>query len=116
MRTKANEEKWTAARKKAEEKALQKAEQKTAEIVADNATLCERAKTKLLLKINSMIDKFPDDKAGRVKERTGTNTEYTEKEYSLKDLAAILAALEDKIPAGQSVDIEDLTPLSDLLK
>lgn len=116
MRTRANEEKWGAARKRAEEKAMQKAEQKTAEIVADNATLLEQGKRAILLKVIGMIGAFPDKKAGRVKERTGSNTEYTEKEYSLKDLAAILAALEDKIPAGQSIDIEDLTPLSDLLK
>lgn len=116
LRKRANQEKWNEKRKAAEKKAEQKVEQKTAEIVAYNATLVEQAKKKLLLKINSMIDAFPDKKAGRIKKRIGTNTEFVEKEYSLKDLAAILSAIEDKIPAGQGVDIEDLTPLSDLLK
>ena len=116
LRKRANQEKWNEKRKAAEKKAEQKVEQKTAEIVADNATLVEQAKKKLLLKINSMIDAFPDEKAGRIKERIGTNTAFVEKEYSLKDLAAILSAIEDKIPADQGVDIEDLTPLSDLLK
>ena len=45
---KAQKEHWKDKRDAAEAKALEKVEQKTAEIVADNATLAEQIKTPLL--------------------------------------------------------------------
>ena len=112
LRKRANQEKWNAKRKSAEKKAEQKVEQKTAEIVADNATLCEQIKTKLLRKLSDMVDNFPDTKAGEMRERVG-NIDYI---YKMKDLAAVYETLSGKLPPGQSADIEDLTPLSELLK
>ena len=108
----AKKEKWTAKRKDAENKAVEKVAQKTAEIVADNATLCEQIKTKLLRKLSDMVDAFPDTKAGEMRERVG-NIDYI---YKMKDLAAVYETLSGKLPPGQSADIEDLTPLSELLK
>ena len=108
----AKKEKWTAKRKDAENKAVEKVAQKTAEIVADNATLCEQIKTKLLRKLSDMVDNFPDTKAGEMRERVG-NIDYI---YKMKDLAAVYETLSGKLPPGQSADIEDLTPLSELLK
>ena len=47
MRTRANKEHWNTKRIAAENKAMQKTEQKTAEAISDNAALHERAKTGL---------------------------------------------------------------------
>ena len=116
LRKRANQEKWNAKRKNAEKKTEQKVEQrtaeKTAEIVADNATLCEQIKTKLLRRLSDMVDNFPNTNAVEMRERIGT-TDYV---YRMKDLAAVYNSLSDTIPKGQSADIEDLSPLVDLLK
>ena len=108
---KANKEKWTEKRAAAETKALQRVEQKTAETVADNAVTLQRIKAKLLGKVESMIDNFPDTNAGEMREKIG-NIDYI---YRLKDLAAVYSALEDK-EIRASVDIEDLSPLTELLR
>jgi hypothetical protein len=108
----ANKEKWNAKRKAAESKALEKVEQKTAEIVADNATLCEQIKTKLLRKLSDMVDNFPNTNAAEMRERQG-NTDYI---YRIKDLAAVYNSISETIPKGQNADIEDLTPLMELLR
>ena len=104
-------EKWTAARKKAEEKEIEKISQKTAEKVADNATLLQDIKTKLLRKLSDMVDAYPDANAAEIKHKTKT-TEIT---YRMRDIAAVYAALEDK-SARVSIDLEDLSPLGELLR
>ena len=104
--------KWGDARRKAEAKAVEKVTQKTAETVADNAVLLERIKTKLLQKLDSMVDAYPETKAAEIKYRTKS----TEVIYRMKDIAAIYAALEDKTAAGKNADMEDLTPLVELLR
>ena len=108
----AQREKWKDKRDKAEAKALEKVEQKTAEIVADNATLCEQIKTKLLQKLAVMVDQFPDRGAGELRKKDPDGTELI---YRMKDIAAVYESLSDKLPKGQSADIEDLSPLADLL-
>ena len=113
MRKRANLEKWNDKRKSAEIKAEQKVEQKTAEIVADNATLCEQIKTKLLRKLAVMVDQFPDMGAGELRKKDPDGTELI---YRIKDIAAVYESLSEKIPAGMAADIEDLSPLVELLK
>ena len=105
-------EKWTAARKKAEEKEVEKVCQKTAEAVADNAVLLEQIKTGILQKLAQMVEAYPDARAAEVKHRT-KNTEII---YRMKDIAAVYAALEGKTAKGQSADIEDLAPIGELLR
>ena len=112
LQKRSRKEKWTEKRRKAEEKAVEKVSQKTAEIVADNATLCEQIKTKLLKKLSDMVDSFPTGGAQEIKYKTKT----CETVYRMKDLAAVYAALEDKTAHGQSADIEDLAPLAELLR
>ena len=112
MRTRANKEKWNAKRIASEKKAMQKTEQKTAEVIADNAVLLERAKTGLLKRVVGMIENYPESNAAEIKKKQ--NGAYLK--YSLKDLAAVLSVLEDKTQKGQSVDIEDLSPLTELLR
>lgn len=111
----ARKEKWTAKRKAAEQKAIEKVAEKTAEktaeIVADNATLCEQIKTKLLQKLDRMVDQFPEGVQEMHHRDKGV-----EVIYRMKDIAAVYASLSDKVPKGQSADIEDLSPLAELLK
>ena len=108
----ANKEKWTEKRAAAEAKAMQMVEQKTAEIVSDNAVLIEQAKTALLRRVVGMIDKYPDTGAQEVKtKRNGALLKY-----SLKDIAAVLAVVESKQEKGKATDIEDLAPLAELLR
>lgn len=108
----AKKEKWTARRKDAENKAVEKASEKVAETVADNAVVLERVKGKLLAKLETMVDAFPTSGAAEMKIRTKT----TETKYSMRDIAAVYAALEQKTQTGKAVDIEDLSPLSELLR
>lgn len=109
----AKKEKWTTRRKQAEDKAVEKASEKVAEAAADNAATLERIKSKLLARLETMVDEYPGKNAAELKVRTAR----TESKYSIRDIAAVYAALEDKTAArGQSADIEDLAPLADLLK
>ena len=112
LMNRAAKEKWNEKRKAAESKALEKTEQKTAEMISDNAVLIERAKTGLLRLAVGMIEAYPDTKAAEIKRKQG-GAILT---YRLKDIAAVLSVLEDKTAKGQSPDIEDLSPLVELLK
>lgn len=107
----AQKEKWKDKRDKAEAKALERVEQKTAEIVADNATLAEQIKTKILRKLFQMVEAYPTD-AAEIRRKDGGSLLT----YRIKDLAQVYESLSDKLPKGQSMDIEDLTPLAELLK
>lgn len=109
---KANKEKWTEKRAAAERKALERVEQKTADLVADNATLLEQAKTALLRRVVDMIDKYPDTGAQEVKRKQNGAL----LKYSLKDIATVLAVVESKQEKGKAADIEDLAPLAELLR
>lgn len=118
LRTKANDERWADARKRAEKKALQIAEQKTAEIVVDNATRLERIKTKILEKVEQMVEAYDTDATeySTVKKTTKGQKPAILK-YKIKDLAAVYESLCDKsAKPGQGADIEDLAPLAELLK
>lgn len=111
----AKKEKWTARRKDAENKAVEKASEKVAEAVADNAVVLERIKWKLLARLETMVDEFPGRNAAELKVRTFDKTKATETKYSIRDIAAVYAALEEKTAKG-GADIEDLSVLADLLK
>ena len=111
LQRRTRKEQWTAKRKAAEEKAVEKVSQKTAEEVADNAVMLQRIKAKLLAKLDSMVDAYPDANAAEIKHKTKS----TEIIYRMRDIAAVYAALEDKTIKA-SVDIEDLSPLGELLR
>lgn len=111
LQKRARLEKWTAKRKGAEEKAVEKVAQKTAEKVADNAVLLQDIKTKLLQKLSAMVDAYPDANAAEIKHRTKS----TEIVYRMRDIAAVYAALEDKTFKA-NIDLEDLSPLGELLR
>lgn len=108
---KANKEKWTEKRAAAESRALERVEQKNAEELADNAVTLQRIKAKLLGKLEDMVEAYPTTNAAEIKQK-GKGYEII---YRMRDIAAVYAALEDKTVKA-SVDIEDLSPLVELLK
>lgn len=108
----AQKEKWTTKRRDADGKAVEKLANKKAEIVIDNAVLLERAKTGLLKRLVAMVEEYPDTNAAELRKKQNGALLI----YRMKDIAAIYAALEDKTAAGKNPDIEDLTPLAELLK
>lgn len=103
--------KWNDARKKAEAKAVEKVTQKTAETVADNALLLEKVKTGLLQRLAKMVEEYPDTNVAEMRKKQGGALLI----YRMKDIAAVYAALEDKTTRA-TVDIEDLSPLVELLR
>jgi hypothetical protein len=103
--------KWNDARKKAEAKAVEKVTQKTAETVADNALLLEKVKTGLLQRLAKMVEEYPDTNVAEMRKKQNGALLI----YRMKDIAAVYAALEDKT-TGTTVDIEDLSPLVELLR
>ena len=106
----ANKEHWTQKRKAADTEAEKKVQEKTAEIVSDNAVLLERIKTKLLQRLDEMVDTFPTKAQEMKLKEKGIETVYR-----MRDIAAVYAALEDKTIKA-NVDIEDLSPLTELLR
>jgi transposase len=107
----AKKEKWTAKRRQAEGKSIEKVTEKKAEVVADNAVMLERIKTKLLKKLDSMVDAYPDKNVAEMRKKENGALLI----YRMKDLAAVYSALEEKTLKA-SVDIEDLSPLAELLR
>lgn len=107
----AQREKWKEKRDRAEAKALERVEQRTAEEVADNAVTLQRIKQKLLGKLEGMVDAYPDRNVAEMRTKEGDAILI----YRMKDIAAVYAALEDKTIKA-NVDIEDLSPLTELLR
>ena len=112
----ANREGWNKRREDAERKAIAKTEQrtaeKTAELASDNAVLIERIKTGLLKRLVNMVEEYPDKNAAEIKRKENGALLI----YRMKDIAAVLSVIEDKTAKGQSADIEDLSPLTELLR
>lgn len=108
----AQREKWTEKRRDADGKAVEKVAEKTAEAIADNAVMLERAKNALLSRVVGMIENFPDTGAQEVKRKQNGAL----LKYSLKDIATVLAVVESKAEKGKAADIEDLAPLAELLR
>ena len=125
LRSRAYREKWGKDRKSNMTKFEQNAVRKTAEQTADNAAIAARIKTKLLLKLEREIDSLPD-KIGS--ELFNTAVEYgknekglrTRKEssqgYKLRDLTAAYKDLTDDMQTAAGIDVEDLSPLVELLR
>lgn len=111
-------EKWTTQRKAAEGKAVEKVTEKTAQKVADNAVLLEEIKTEILLKLKKAVQAYDTDATeySTVK-KTIKGKKPAILKYKMRDLAAVYESLSDKVTKpGQGADIEDLSPLAELLK
>ena len=76
---------WTEARANAKAEISQKVIQRTADAVADNATLAAGIKRKLLQRLDKILDTFPEDDATEVQKFD----RQQRKVYKLKDLTAM---------------------------
>ena len=112
--------KWGDARKKAEAKAVEKVSEKTADQVSDNAVTLERIKTKILAKLEMMVDAYAENSTEYKTVKAingGKGKKPAVLTYKMRDLAAVYESLSDKVTKpGQGADIEDLSPLAELLK
>lgn len=119
---------WVKAREDATREALAKAAQKTAETASDNAAIAARIRTKLLRKLEREIDALPDLMGSETANDVQEN-EYSKdgkkvmrvkkagKVFKLRDLAAAYKDLTADMQMGADEnDIEDLSPLVELLK
>ena len=92
MLKRANAEKWADLRKNAENKSVAKVEQKTANLAAENATIAERIRGKLLKHLEAEIDALPEtfgteSTKKTVKKEKGKDT-ILSKTLKLRDLVA----------------------------
>lgn len=106
---KAYREHWAQEREKVISRANARIQQKSAEAIANNAVLAADIKRRLLLRLQRIEEKFPLD-ATEVRTKVGNNTAI----YRIRDLTAAYKDLTDDMPRNQ--DIEDLSPLVELLK
>lgn len=111
LRRRADTEHWVELRAKAEREVNAKLTQKIAEAAADNATLAADIKHKLLMRLKRIEEKYPMD-ATEVRSRSGNSTAI----FRIKDLTAAYKDLTEDIQAVANTDIEDLSPLVELLK
>jgi hypothetical protein len=120
---KANAEKWNQLRREADSKAAIKAQQKTADIAANNATKSERIRAKLLNILEREVDALPDsigtelykntsnmayegEKGGRMTKRNDGG-----KKYKLTDLTRAYRDLAD----DRQIDVNIKTANHDAL-
>jgi hypothetical protein len=105
---KANAEGWKQQRSNVESKALARAEQKTAEAAADNATLAQDIKHRLLERLKRIEAKYPVD-ATEVRQQKDGKTLV----YKLRDLTAAYKDLTDDMP---KVEGDKNAPIYELLE
>ena len=103
---------WGQKRREAHDKAVEKAQRKTAEAFADNATLLEQIKTTLLRKLAKMAEAYPENGAGDMRKKEADGTELIDR---MRDIAAVYESLSEKTIRA-SIDMEDLSPLAELLR
>lgn len=106
---KANRDHWKADREKASNKAAIKAQQKVAVAVADNATLAEDLKKKLLLRLQRIEKAFPMD-ATEVRSKVGNHTAI----FRIRDLTAAYKDLTENMQINDSAGNELLESLMQL--
>lgn len=105
---KANREGWKKDRDVAVSKGIAKSQQKSANAIANNATLAADIKTRLLLRLKRIEEKYPLD-ATEVRARVDNKTVI----FRLRDLTAAYKDLTEDI-AGSPQDKN--APIYELLK
>ncbi len=102
----ANKEHWKSDRETASNKAAIKAQQKTVDAAADNATIAQDIKRRLLLRLARVEEKFPMD---------ATQIEIMDKgrkvTFKLRDLTAAYRDLTDNMTISEDVGNELLQSL-----
>lgn len=118
---------WVKLAEEVRIKTLSRSVQKSAEAAADNAAIAARIRTKLLRKLEREIDALPDsmgsETANTAREniysqdgKRITSVKEAGKVYKLRDLAAAYKDLTADMQIAGNSDIEDLSPLVELLK
>lgn len=110
LRDKASSEKWVEQRSNARSKGIALAEQKIADRISDNAVIAADIKRNLLLRLKRIEEQYPGD-ATEIRRKTAHGLEI----YRIKDLTAAYKDITDDLPTGNSAEIEDLTPLVEML-
>ena len=105
---KANRERWKKDRDKTLSKATARIQQKIAETAADNATIAQDLKKRLLLRLQRIEAKYPFD-ATEIKTHEGKNTVT----FRIRDLTAAYKDLADGLPM---TDGDKNTPIYELLR
>lgn len=113
LRARAYREKWGEGRKNAQTKIEQKVVKEAEKKAVDNATIAADIKRKGLLLLDRLFDEFETVTATEHRDYTGRNLTDIKR---LRDLTAAYKDLTDDMPADHGADIEDLTPLGELLK
>lgn len=118
---------WVKLAEEVRIKTLSRSVQKSAEAAADNAAIAARIRTKLLRKLEREIDALPDlmgsETANTARENVYssdgkriTSVKEAGKVYKLRDLAAAYKDLTADMQIAGESDIEDLSPLVELLR
>ena len=118
---------WVKLAEEVRIKTLSRSVQKSAEAAADNAAIAARIRTKLLRKLEREIDALPDsmgsETANTAREniysqdgKRITSVKEAGKVYKLRDLAAAYKDLTADMQIAGNSDIEDLSPLVELLR
>ena len=103
-------EEWDEQRERTANAARTLVIERTAEAAADNATLAADIKRRLLERLRRIEAKYPLD-ATEVRSRNGNSTAI----FRLRDLTAAYKDLTEDMPKGDTADVEDLSPLVELL-
>ena len=119
---KANKEHWKRDRDEAVKKGIEKGQRKAADVIADNATVAARIRSKLLQKLEREIDALPDsvgsETRNSVVERTAGKGKSVIKEaakaYKLRDLAAAYKDLTADMVTTDTAGSELLQSLMEL--
>ena len=109
---KANVEKWSTQRDETYNKITKKVQQKTANVVADNATIAAGIKRKLLEKLSRIVDAYQEEDATEIQKVSRSERRV----YKLKDLTSMYKDLTDDMPQAGSEGSELLKSLLDLEK
>lgn len=113
MQKRACKGKWTEERTRAGEKVVEKVIQKTAKKTVDNATLAADIKHKGLLLLDRLFDEFETVTATEHRDYKGRNLTDIKR---LRDLTAAYKDLTDDMQTAAGIDVEDLSPLVELLR
>lgn len=113
MQKRARKGKWTEERTQAGEKVVEKVIQETAKKTADNATLAADIKRKGLLLLDRLFDEFETVNATEHRDYKGRNLTDIKR---IRDLTAAYKDLTDDMQTAAGIDVEDLSPLVELLR
>lgn len=108
LRDRSIAEGWVDMREAAQSKSIAKAEQKTAEAAAENATIAADMKKRLLLRLSRIEQKYPFD-ATEIRTHEGKSTVI----FRIRDLTAAFKDLTEDI---QGVTVDKNAPIYELLR